>query len=362
MSWTMARYFGRRFFVTILGTLLVIGAIIFVLDFAELVRRSANKDELTFPLMLLMTAQKLPMLAAKTFPFAIMFGSMLAFFRLTRHQELIVARASGVSVWQFLLPPLAVALMLGIFATTVYNPVAAALGARYEQQEAEYLKGRPSLFAMSQNGFWIRQGDGKTQSIVHALRVSDRGLKLYDVTFYTYGLGDRYLGRIDAEEAELGTDVWNMQNVWIGMAGDPPVYHDTYALPTSLTLAQVQESFAKPETISFWDLPGFINMAERAGFAAERYRMHWYALTALPVLFCTMVLVAASFSLRVARFGGVTQLVLAGITAGVLLYFLTDLSQALGETGILPPLLAAWAPSAVASFLGLAALFQLEDG
>ncbi len=86
------------------------------------------------------------------------------------------------------------------------------------------------------------------------------------------------------------------------MPGSPapsgtPKHHDTYLLDTTLTPAQIQESFASPDTLSFWDLPGFIRAAQAAGFSATRYQLYLYTLYALPALFAAMVFMAASFSL-----------------------------------------------------------------
>ena len=49
-----------------------------------------------------------PTVAEQALPFAVLFGSMIAFLNLSRKLELVVARAAGVSVWQFLAPPLSV--------------------------------------------------------------------------------------------------------------------------------------------------------------------------------------------------------------------------------------------------------------
>ncbi len=72
--------------------------------------------------------------------------------------------------------------------------------------------------------------------------------------------------------------------------------------------------------------------------------------------------VAATFSLRLTRRGGTGLLLLGGLFAGFLLYFLTDVVRALGMSGSIPPLLAAWAPTVVFTLLGLAMLLHLEDG
>ena len=93
-----------------------------------------------------MAALKLPHTAQEVMPFAILFGTMLAFWRLTRNNELVVARAAGVSVWQFLTPAVLVALLIGIVAVTVFNPIASVMQARYEKLDKPHPApgGRPA--------------------------------------------------------------------------------------------------------------------------------------------------------------------------------------------------------------------------
>jgi lipopolysaccharide export system permease protein len=236
------------------------------------------------------------------------------------------------------------------------------MSARYSQLEAKYLRGQTSLLAVSSNGLWLRQGDENGLSVVHALRVSTLGLRLEDVTIFLYDGDNTFTGRIDAKSANLEDGYWALRDTWISRPNDQPRFYETYRQPTSLTLTKVQESFADEDTISFWDLPHFIEMAEAAGFSAKRYRLHFYDILATPILLCTMVLVGGVFSLRTSRLGGLLQLVIGGVMSGFVLYFLSDLALALGKSGVLPPILAAWAPAIVAMLLGLAVLFQLEDG
>lgn len=361
-SWTLSRYLGRQFITTVLIIFGIFLCLIYMIDFVDLMRRTASQKDISFGLLTTMTLMKLLTVGNDTLPFAILFGAMAAFMRQTRNNELVVARASGVSVWQFLAPPITVAIALGCIIITVYNPIAAAMAQRYAQLEARYLTDEPSLLNVSANGLWLRQADENGQSVIHALKVAERGMLLEDVTVILYDNHQGFTGRIDAKEAELGDGHWKLSKAWVTLVNDQPRYHQTYRQPTELTLRQVQESFADPNTISFWDLPHFIDMAEAAGFSAKRYQLHFYGVLATPVLFCTMVLMGAVFSLRISRLGGLIQLVCGGVFAGFLLYFLNAFSSALGISGILPPFLAAWAPAMVALLLGLAVLFHLEDG
>ena len=123
---TLFRYIAREFLVWCGSVFGVMLTIVFLLDYLELVRRGGSLPQATLGVLLEMAALKLPYMAQEVLPFGILFGTMAAFWRLTRTNELVVARAAGFSVWQFLTPALLFALFLGVFSVTVFNPVASA--------------------------------------------------------------------------------------------------------------------------------------------------------------------------------------------------------------------------------------------
>jgi lipopolysaccharide export system permease protein len=144
--------------------------------------------------------------------------------------------------------------------------------------------------------------------------------------------------------------------------GAPVQTHATTRLKTSLTPDKIYNSFAPPETISFWELPGFIALLENAGFAAAPQKLQFHRLLAMPMLLAAMPLLAAAFTLRGHRQGRVTLLVVAGVLTGFVLHVLSNLVFAVGLSSHLPVVLAAWAPAGISFVAGLAALLYLEDG
>jgi lipopolysaccharide export system permease protein len=114
--------------------------------------------------------------------------------------------------------------------------------------------------------------------------------------------------------------------------------------------------------MSFWTLPGFISLLEQSGFSAQRHRLQFNILLARPFLFCAMVLVAATFSLRMQRRGGATLMIVGGVAAGFILYFVSNIVFALGLSAKLPVLLAAWTPTGISLIFGVSMLLHLEDG
>ena len=83
---------------------------------------------------------------------------------------------------------------------------------------------------------------------------------------------------------------------------------------------------------------------------------------ATPLLLAAMIMLAAAFSLRPQRQGHVVLVIVLGLLAGFLLYFLSNFVFALGLSGKIPVILAGWAPAVISAMLGMALLLHLEDG
>ncbi len=369
---TLSLYIGRHFLISVVSALVLLLLIIGLVELLELIRRASDTPRgVPFFVIIEMAALKLPSTAEKIYPFAFLIGGMITLSRLTRTNELVVARSAGVSVWQFLFPGVALALVMGMFFVGIMNPIAAATISRYEKVEGRYITGKPSILSISPSGLWLRQvgetqlsyrGQPADEYILHALRMDPASLKLTGVIVFLFDQNHAFLGRIDAPEATLAPGKWVMKSALLSNPNAVPESHAVYDMSTHLTLTQIQDSFAAPETFSFWALPGFIDLLEKAGFSALRHKLHYHSLMAMPALLAGMLLLAAVFSLRQARRGRTGMVIVMGVAAGFLLYFATNLIYALGAAGSLPIVLAAWAPSLVVVMFAVAALLHFEDG
>ncbi|TXH97248.1 MAG: LptF/LptG family permease, partial [Pseudorhodobacter sp.] len=126
--------------------------------------------------------------------------------------------------------------------------------------------------------------------------------------------------------------------------------------------ARLVEGLGGAELVGFWNLPAQARALERAGFSARGlYLLHQIEL-ALPLLLAAMVLVAAGFTMRHARFGKTGQMVLYALMAGFFIFFLRNFAQVLGKNGQIPIIVAAWTPPVAAVLLSLSLLLHLEDG
>jgi lipopolysaccharide export system permease protein len=358
---TLARYFGLRFLSAVLIVFAGIFVLIALLDYIELMRRAADIPHVSAVLVAKTSLYRVPQVTERILPFCVLIGAMFCYLNLSRRLELVIARASGMSAWQFIAPALIVALFIGVVATTFYNPISAVLQERSKRFEAE-------LFGESRGGsrgggtFWASQRDNSGQAIINAQSSRDQGAELSGVSVFTFDAAGHFTQRIEARAAVLKPGVWQLLDARVYALATMPIDQPVYLLKTSLTPEQARESFATPETVPFWDLPSYITIAEHAGLVAAGYRLQFQKLLARPFLLAAMVFLAASVSLRFFRFGGVQKMVLSGVAAGFLLYVLSKVTEDLSKADLLHPVAAAWLPVFVGGLTGFIALLYQEDG
>jgi len=359
MGGTLSRYFARRFFRTILSVFLGVFALIYAIDVVEMLRRSGDTPGATGALMAWVSLLHTPIVAEQALPFAVLFGAMISFLNLSRKLELVVTRAAGVSAWQFILPPLFVVLAFGAIMVTLYNPLSTAM-----KREADRIEDR--LFgggaAEGSEGVWIRQKSVDGEAVVHADTRDDGGASLRHVQVFNFDSSGGFTERVDAESATLHSGYWLLSNASVVTPGFDTVTTSTYLLATNLTRTEVQQAFVDPETVSFWALPGLAEQTDRAGLDATGYRLRYQELLALPLMLAAMVLVAACFSLRFFRMGGVQKMVSGGVVAGFMLYVATKLVNDLGGAGVVSVPVAGWSPAIVGCLFGVYVLLHQEDG
>lgn len=365
---TLGFYVADRFLRAFFKVLLIILALIMLSQFIENLRKFGEQTESVRPLLEL-TLLQIPSTLNRLFPLVMMLSSLTLFLGLARSSELVVTRASGVSALRLVFIPVCLAILFGMIATAVFNPIVAATTKRHNLLEDTITNTNRSVLSVSRNGLWLRQAFEGQQAVIQARRSSPDGATLFGVEFHVFDNKGILVERVAARSATLRENKWVLTDVrrWF-VAGDgsqaaqPIRRMNQDTILTDLTPSQILDSFAPPQTISFWDLPGFIKGLEQSGFSATRHKQFFQSALAAPILFAAMVLIGAGATMRHIRFGNVGIMVLLTVLAGFILYSLNNVFTSFGAAGSIPAPLAAWAPSTAAIFLSLGLLLHLEDG
>ena len=355
-------YLLQKFLLSFFFFLLVALFLVWLLDTLELLRR-ASKQDVVVPLEAILTLGilKLPRVGQLLVPLVILFASMFTFWSLTRSYELIVMRTVGISFWQFVQPFLFAAFVLGALRVGVVQPFSTLVLQKYRSLEQHYLNVNRKPEVFSRTGFWFRQKTPEHIYFIRAQTISLETQTLHEVTLLQFDHDHQYLGRMTSSTVFLGEGFWRIkQGVW-RVEDKTPRPVENVTIPTAWTFQHLQKSFLSVEETSFWTLPESIETLDHAGLSSFEHRLQYQELLLQPFLYCTMVLLAAIFCLRLPRLGYTFLLITSGLFVGLFVFFMTRFLSKLALNSVVPLYVTVWVPLGIVLLVSFNLLLRLEE-
>src|SRR5438105_678896 len=177
---TLFRYFGLRFLGAVVAIFVGMLALVAMVDFVEMLRRSSHINDVSALFVAKITLYRVPFLTERILPFAVNVAASFCYLGLSRRLELVVARSAGLSAWQFIAPAILIAFLIGAAATALYNPISASLREESVRLEAALFHQNRGLQNFG-SGYWIRQRSEDGQAIINAKSSTGQGLELAGV-------------------------------------------------------------------------------------------------------------------------------------------------------------------------------------
>ena len=277
-----------------------------------------------------------------------------------RRHELMVMRMLGLSIWQILTPLICVVAFLKVLELFTLNPMIAALYSQFDRLENKWVYGREEKIALTSNGLWIRQTDPHGQFILRAATLEQHHLQ--KVSLFEFSKTGKFLGSMEAESADFKPLKLVLNQVTHYAPSQREKKYDTYRVLSGLTFDHIIERSHHPNTISFWKLSDHIHLLEKSQLSAHRYRLHWHATMANIILAISMILIGSGCIFFHHERKKVLPMLILGVGSGFIIFFISDISRALGLSANIPIILAAWTPVFVSLLMGVSMILHAEDG
>lgn len=363
----LGKYLIKQIVWNFVSVLFMVLGIIFMFEVIDLLRRVADRPDISWDFVLKMVVMKLPRTLNMIFPFVMMIAAMVTFQRVSKTNEFVIIRAAGVSVWGFLVPLMFAVFLVGVINVALFNPVSSKMLEIFETMDYQLKTKNPKAVLFSDKGLWIREAAPDENVLVlqaKSVRQEDNDtLFLHNVDILELDNQSQIIRQVDAFVAVLKDKQIELKDVNVFEAGKERIVLNNVKYPTSITVDRIRENFIDPDAISFWELPDTIDFYKKSGFSVVKHQMRYLSLIASPFMLCAMVLVAAVFALRPNnRRGGVMFLIVGGIVAGFLVYFSSQVIYTFGLNGYIPVFMAVWSPILITLLVSISILLHLEDG
>jgi LPS export ABC transporter permease LptF/LPS export ABC transporter permease LptG len=289
-------------------------------------------------------------------PLAALVAVLVTLGVMTKNNELVAFKASGLSLYRIALPLLLGGIFLAaslLVLDDTYLPYA------NQRQDAlrNQIKGRPAQTYYQPSRQWIFGESAKIYN--YELFDSDRelfgGLNVFELDPATFEVRRRIFAARAHWDRQQG--LWILESGWIRDFNRGQLTRYTPFLANALNELNEPPSYFNREVrqsyqMTWWELERYIGDLRQAGFDVARLSVQLQKKLSFPLVAPIIILLAIPFSILVGTRGAVGGLAL-GVGIAIVYWAASALTEAMGAVGQLPPLLAAWAPDTVFGFLGL---------
>jgi LPS export ABC transporter permease LptF/LPS export ABC transporter permease LptG len=302
-----------------------------------------------------------PYLIYQLAPLAALVAILATLGIMSKSNEIVACKASGISLYRLAVPMLFAGLALAgsmIVLDDTFLPYA------NQRQDAlrNQIKGRPPQ-TYKHPERWIFGQNSKiynydlfdpAQNLFGGLTV----LELDPVTFEIHR-------RIFAARAQWSEPqkLWLLESGWMReFSAGKIVHYERFNVKDLPELTEPPSYFNRevlPAIQMSWpQLRRYIDDLHRAGFDVSALTVQWHRKLAFPLIAPVSMLLAFPFALLVGTRGAIGG-VAVGIAIGIVYWLGAELLAAMGGIGQLPPLLAGWSPDIIFLFFGLYFFFKM---
>ncbi len=355
---TITRHLVREFmrtFAMVMLAFIAIGIIGEFFDrFDEFLKGGASVRTIV-----LLFVYRIPILVMMITPLGVLAAGLVGLGILARSNEFVALRSCGVSLWQVTAPLAAVGVLLAVgtfFWGETVVPASARRHAQIWNQDVKKRGGPSGVFSGRDVWFHGRMGFYNIDRGAPARRT------LYGLTIYVMRRDEfRPTKVVEVESAAWTDGRWQFDGART-LRVDADGVHSQDGLPTpEFTLPETMEDFSlvalEPDETSYDMLKRQIRSLRAKGVDASESLVDLHLKIAKPFAAVVMMLLAVPLATRGTRATSLPAAIGLGFAIGASYFFVVGFARALGQTGSLHPLLAAWTANAL--FALVAGYYQL---
>jgi LPS export ABC transporter permease LptF/LPS export ABC transporter permease LptG len=302
-----------------------------------------------------------PYLLYQLAPLAALVAILATLGIMSKNNEIVACKASGISLYRLAVPLLLAGLALAgsmIVLDDTFLPYA------NQRQDAlrNQIKGRPTQ-TYKQPERWIFGQNSKIYNydLFDPAQNLFGGLTVLEIDPVTFEIRRRvFAARAQWSEQQK---LWLLESGWVReFSGGTIVRYERFNVKDLPELTERPSYFNRevlPAIQMSWpQLRRYIEDLRRAGFDVSGLTVQWHRKLAFPLIAPVSMLLAFPFAFLVGTRGAIGGVAI-GIAIGIIYWLGAELLAAMGSVGQLPPLLAGWSPDIIFFFLGLYFFFKM---
>ena len=346
------KYLTKEIFKYFGIVLLTVVGIYLTVDFFQRVDNFLEAN-LPFSRIIRFYQLKIPLVIAQIGPIGILLAVSIVFALMSKNNEIIALKSSGVSITYLLGPVVLIGLLLSIIIfllSELIVPITISKANRIWNVE---VKKKSSVISKGKD-VWIKGN----RVICHITYYNPANSTISGVELNFFDNDFRLTQRVDAKKGVFKNGKWIFYDIMEQkLDKETNHYRVTFAKeraePFDFLPEDIKRVVKKSEEMGFLELYAYIEDIENEGYDASAYKVDLYAKLAFPFVSFIMCLAGAGISSRSQLKGGLSVSIFYGICGAFFYWIFYSFCLSLGYGEMLPPFISAWTANLVFLCFGI---------
>ncbi|MFV3073226.1 LPS export ABC transporter permease LptG [Niveispirillum fermenti] len=354
---TITRYLTRTFLIRVLSVLIALSALLQLLDLLDAASTVLERGLGAGGLMHY-TIIRLPMVVERIVPLAVLIGSLSTLWTFASTNEIVAMRSVGMTPYQIMGALLPAALIVAIGHFLLADQVAPRAERAFVTWWNETALPDEGADDEPAKPVWFRLHG----SIMRVASIAEDGRRFEGLEVVDRDAAGRATALMSAQSGEYVDRVWRLTGVVRTHIGDPVrVEHDDGMVwDVSLSPGNMVDLSKPMENISIHRLIRIVRGTWAGGESPAFYATRLHSTYAAPLASLVMLLLAAPVAHGMRRRGGAMGSMALGTVIGLVFLLSAGILGSMGQAGVLPPLIAVWAPLLLFAAIGGAIMVYVE--
>ena len=355
-------YLISNFFKVIFNAILISFCLGLILNLFEEVEFFKNSNESIF-LPIILTLSYIPnLIFINLMPFIIFASAMWFFISIKHNNELLTLKVFGYSNAKIIILISILSFLWGLLILLAVNPITSEMVKYYEKTKSNYSKDTDHLVTINRNGVWIKENKKDSLYVINADRLENN--YLINVSINIISNNNLIKERIESERANITLNTWEIKNPKIfkfDENGNMTLEkRENIKYSSFYNVNKLNNLFKNLDTISFIELLTKKRDLVTRGYEKTTISEKINSFFALPFFLALMTILAAIFTINSRNSNNINYLMIAVLTCAII-YYMKDLSVALGKSDRISPEISVWIPIIIISLINTIGLLQINE-
>ena len=273
------------------------------------------------------------------FPFIFLIATQVFFINLFTDNQINIFKYSGLKNSKIMLILGLLTFFIGLIIIFLFYTLSSNFKNLYLEYKNNYSNDNKYLAVITNNGLWITDFINHNRIIVNASKIDNNFLK--NVNINEFDKNFNLIKIITSDNVDIKSNNWILYNSTV-IENNTSKNFNELKLYSNFNFEKISNLYSNLSALSIVELFELRNNYDQINYSTTEIDIQLQKLFSYPIYFTLMTLLSAIIMFNVKKFKSISLKIIIGLFVCVLIYYINNLFEVLGNTEKIPLIFSVW--------------------